>query len=66
MTEQPSPDKDLAERVAQQLAIDFALSETESAKIGELILAGKRQEQLWFEFVEQLVDREEGPRDGNY
>lgn len=66
MSEQQSPDLELAKRVAAKVAQELDLSASESEEISELILAGKKQDQGWFELAQRLADREEGVGDGTH
>lgn len=60
MTDPRSSDRELADRVAARLAEELELSSAEVDIARHLTLAGKKQEQAWFDLVEQIVDRHEG------
>lgn len=58
MGELRSANHELADRVTKQISIDLSLTTEEANTIRELILAGKKQDQGWYELTAKLAKRE--------
>lgn len=58
MSEQPSPDVELTNRVLSRLAEELDLNDQQISELGEVIQAGKNQGQQWLDVALNLIEEE--------
>lgn len=60
MSEQQTPNLQLADRVKTRLSTELSLSEEDSIRCHELILAGRNQAAAWVDLVEKIICEQQG------